>query len=93
MPVRLDRWALHGAERAEHAAVAATGSQNQLAVAALIVELALIRGHCFLFGKTAMRAGQHGLKTDILQSPSEACLILIGPLTTATDRTEPGVRL
>lgn len=60
----LHRRALHGTERAEYATVARPGSQQDLAVAALVKELAGIRGHGFLSGKTTVRTGQHGFQDD-----------------------------
>src|SRR5579864_1056201 len=60
----LHRRALHGTERAEYAAVPRIGAQQGLAVAALVKELAGIRGHGFLSGKTTVRTGQHGFQDD-----------------------------
>jgi len=56
--------ATYRAVGAEDAAVAGLGTQHRSAVAAFIEELAGIRGHGFLLGETAIRAGQHGLEDD-----------------------------
>ncbi len=60
----LDRRTLHRAEGTEYAAIAQIGAQQGITVAALIEELAGIRRHAFLFGESAMRTCQDGLKND-----------------------------
>lgn len=55
-------WALHGAEGAEHTTVARLRAQQRLAVAALVEELAGIRGHGHLRCEAAVRAGQYGVQ-------------------------------
>ena len=62
---------LHSAERAEDAAIAAIRPQQRLAVAALVQELAGIRGHRLLRGETAVRAGQHGIEYDGVHSAAD----------------------
>lgn len=57
-----------GAERTENAAVARIGAQQGLTVAALVEELADVRGHAFLFGESTMRARQDGLKNNVIHS-------------------------
>lgn len=63
-PLLLNRRAWHRTERTEYAAVARIRSQQRLALAALIVELAGIGRHGFLLGMAAMRTGQHGFEND-----------------------------
>lgn len=60
----LDGGTLRRAKGTEHAAVARLGTQQGLAVAALVVELASIRRHGLQFGEAAMRANQDRLKNN-----------------------------
>jgi hypothetical protein len=56
----LNRWAFHGAVRAEHATVAGLGPHYDMAMFAFIIKLAGIHGHGFPLGKTAVGAYQYG---------------------------------
>lgn len=60
----LDRRTRHRAERTEHAAVTRLRTQQRFAVQTLVIELASIRGHGFLPGETAVRAGQYRFEDD-----------------------------
>lgn len=64
----LDGRTLYRAEGTENAAVARIGAHEDLTVAALVEELASVRGHAFLFGESAMRAHQGGLKNYVTHS-------------------------
>lgn len=64
----LDGRTHYGAERTVNAAVARIGAQQGLTVAALVEELAGVRGHAFLFGESTMRARQDGLKNNVIHS-------------------------
>src|SRR3954470_15061400 len=57
----LNRRTLHRTEGAEHAAVPCVRTQQRLAVAALVEELAGVDGHRLLRGEAAVRTGQHGI--------------------------------
>lgn len=60
----LDGRALDRAVGAENAAIAGRWTQQRFAVPAFVKNLAGIRGHGFLRGRTAMRAGQRRLKDN-----------------------------
>ena len=60
----LDGGTLHRAKGTEHAAVARLGTQQGLAVAALVVELAGVRGHGLLLGKAAVGTNQDRFKNS-----------------------------
>jgi len=64
IPMLLNRRALHRTEGAEDAAVTRLGAQHRSAVAAFVEKLAGIRGHGFLLGEAAIRAGQDGFEDD-----------------------------
>ncbi len=61
-PLLLNRRAFHRTEGAEHAAIPRMGAEQHLAAGAFVEELTGVLRHGFLFGRAAMRAGQHGFE-------------------------------
>ena len=64
----LHRWAFDRAERAENTAIAVMWSEYRLAIGALVVELARVRGHGLQLCEPAMWTGQHGVENDLFQN-------------------------
>lgn len=60
----LNRRTLDRPERAEHAAITGIRTQERLAVAALVEELAGLRRHRLHFLETAFRASDHGFEDN-----------------------------
>lgn len=86
----LNRRPLHRTIGTVNAAVTRFRSKYCIAVLALIVELARVSRHCFLFGKSTIRADQDRYKSYCRHAgylhKEDRKLVSISPLTEATTR-------